>query len=498
MKVQEIPVADIKVLNRLRKINENKVQELTDSINQVGLLHPVVVAKKDNYFLLLSGNHRYSSYVAQDLPSIPAIVKEDDATINQLIEVSENLISNRLNAIQEANHILLREQLLIKLGKKAVVGTNQHNAEDKLTNEELSKQLGISRRIYQYKKQVANIIPAAQKLIEDTKFAEKMMDMVHLSKQSESIQLEVAKILASGGATTYNRAFVLANLNLKENIWSEDKEKIREELGVPKSIMRFNRANDKLNDLCKLVSKDPQLKITRAVGLYGTNKIPNYTMLPEHSRWFVKYFSNEGDVVADSFFGKGTNLIASAYEGRKIIGWDLSKNNVDAVRKTCIDHTRIKSEDCKLYDTCGIEMEEYKDAHDIIDLALTDIPYFQAEVYNPDDSRDLGNIKKIDYFLEKLEKYLINIKRLIKPSCYKSKIYKPIIIKCGTKRLGDKGIIDLGTELELLARKVELTIHDKIYNELKSAYASYGLKQSIENRYTVKSHETNLVLLKYK
>ena len=39
------------------------------------------------------------------------------------------------------------------------------------------------------------------------------------------------------------------------------------------------------------------------------------------------------------------------------------------------------------------------DAHDIIDLALTDIPYFQAEVYNPDDSRDLGNIKKIDYFL---------------------------------------------------------------------------------------------------
>ena len=120
------------------------------------------------------------------------------------------------------------------------------------------------------------------------------------------------------------------------------------------------------------------------------------------------------------------------------------------------------------------------------------------EVYNPDDSRDLGNIKKIDYFLEKLEKYLINIKRLIKPSCYKSKIYKPIIIKCGTKRLGDKGIIDLGTELELLARKVQLVIHDKIYNELKSAYASYGLKQSIENRYTVKSHETNIVLLKYK
>ena len=55
---------------------------------------------------------------ALDRTTIPAIVKEDDETINQLVEVSENLISNRLNAIQESNHILLREKLLIKLGKK--------------------------------------------------------------------------------------------------------------------------------------------------------------------------------------------------------------------------------------------------------------------------------------------------------------------------------------------------------------------------------------------
>ena len=142
-------------------------------------------------------------------------------------------------------------------------------------------------------------------------------------------------------------------------------------------------------------------------------------------------------------------------------------------------------------------MVEYAGATDMIDLALTDIPYFQAEVYNPDDSRDLGNIKKIDVFLEKIEKYLINIKRLIKPSSFESKIYKPIIIKCGTKRLGKNGIIDLGTEVELLAKQVGLICHDKIYNELRSAYASYGLKQSIENRYTIKSHETNIVLLRY-
>ena len=249
MQPQEIPVANIKILNRLRKVNDDKVDELSESIKQIGLLHPLVVAKKENYFLLLSGNHRFKSYQKLGYETIPAIIKEDDETINQLVEISENLISNRLNAIEESQHIVLREKLLIKLGKKAVIGTNQHNSDQKLTNAELAKQLGVTRRVYSYKKQVANIIPEVQKLIGDTKFADKMMDMVHLSKQPEKVQLEVGKILHEGLASSYNRAFVLANLRLKENIWDADTEQTKEECGIGKSIMKFERKNDKLNDI---------------------------------------------------------------------------------------------------------------------------------------------------------------------------------------------------------------------------------------------------------
>tara|TARA_Y100001972_G_C7645709_1_gene324489 strand:- start:359 stop:1855 length:1497 start_codon:yes stop_codon:yes gene_type:complete len=497
VKPQEIPVSNIKILNRLRKVNEDKVNELSESIKQIGLLHPLVVARKENYFLLLSGNHRFKSYQKLGYETIPAIVKEDDKTINQLIEVSENLISNRLNAIEESQHIVLREELLIKLGKKAVIGTNQHNSDQKLTNAELAKQLGVTRRVYSYKKQVANIIPEVQKLIGNTKFAEKMMDMVHLSKQTKEIQIEVGKILHEGLATTYNRAFVLANLRLKKNIWSEDIEKTRDECGIGKSIMKFERKENKLNDICKLVSKDENLRVTKTVVLNGTSEIPNYTMLPEHSRWFINYFSKKGDVICDSFFGRGTNIIAGAYEGRKVIGFDLSKANLEAVRNTCIKYTPISPDDLQLHHSCGVEMKELSENKNLLDLALTDIPYFQAEIYNRDDSRDLGNIKKIDEFLVKIEKYLINIKRLIRSSSYSSKIFKPIIIKCGTKRLGKLGVIDLGTEIEILAKKVGLVVHDKIYNELRSSFAPYGLKQSIENKYTIKSHETNIVLLKY-
>ena len=89
------------------------------------------------------------------------------------------------------------------------------------------------------------------------------------------------------------------------------------------------------------------------------------------------------------------------------------------------------------------------------------------------------------------------MKRLVKPSDYKSKIFKPIIIKCGSIRRGSNGIIDMADEVITMAKDIGLVLHDKIFNELRSATQHYNLGKSIENRYTVKSHETSLVFLKY-
>ena len=55
----------------------------------------------------------------------------------------------------------------------------------------------------------------------------------------------------------------------------------------------------------------------------------------------------------------------------------------------------------------------------------------------------------------------------------------------------------MATELEIIAKEIGLILHDKIINELRSAFQSYNLGRCIENRYTVKSHETNLVFVKY-
>ena len=140
MELVDIPVGNIEVINRLRKTDASKIQELATSIKDIDLLHPIAVAEKDNHFVLLSGEHRLSAFKLLERPTIPCVVRENNPLINQLVEISENLCSNRLNAIEESKAIVMREKILIKLGRKAVVGSNQYT-DDKITNSECCKNI---------------------------------------------------------------------------------------------------------------------------------------------------------------------------------------------------------------------------------------------------------------------------------------------------------------------------------------------------------------------
>ena len=504
MELVDIPVADIKVLNRLRKTDPHKIGELAESIRDINLLHPIAVAEKDDHYVLLSGEHRLSAFKLLERPTIPCVVRENNPLINQLVEVSENLCSNRLNAIEESNAIVMREQILIKLGRKAVVGSNQYT-EGKITNAELSNQLGISRRVYQYKKQVANINPKVQAMLGETKFANSMMDMVKLSKQTVAVQKAVAQILVASPTTTFKQAFITAKLRLIPDAWSEENRKLREEIQLPKSIMKFDRKKDKLNDICRTVSHNEELRRPKKKALFGTNVVSNYTMLPEHSRWFIKYFSNEGDLICDNTCGRGTNIIAGAYEKRKVIGFDLNKNNLDCIKEALDNYiepvqtqpTSSENVNYELIHDCGVEMVKFKEASNMIDLFINDIPYILSAEKYTDDPRDLCNIKDLDGFYERVEVMMKNMKRLIKTSNYEEGVIKPIIMKVGSQRRGNKGLMTMDTDIEMIARKIGLTLHDKIINELRPSMQSYIINTSFQKRFTMKIMETNLIFVKY-
>ena len=494
-RTESIEISQIKITLRMRRTDEDRIRDLAESIKGIGLLHPVSVAEKDGDFILLAGFHRIGAYKLLGLQQIPATIRKSDELIDQLIACEENLVRSELNAIQTAEHIVRREKLLIALGRKAVVGNNQYS-ESKITSEDLARQMGYTRRTYQYKRSVANLNEEAKDLLCETKFADNLMDMVKLQKEPDQIQVEIAKLLASGESRTFRRAWVVAHMKYKQDKWTDEVKSKIEEIGIPKSIMRWDRIDNNLSRMCSLVNKSEKTKVQKVVAQFGTSEINNYQMNPEMSKWFINFYSNEGDLILDNFCGRGTNVIAGASLGRRVVAFDLAQENLTLIESTCLEHTQIKPDDLVLHHSCGVVLKEYGSRESIFDLCLTDPPYLGAEQYG-DDPRDLCLLKDVDSYNKKMERCLTNLKRLIKPSDFKKKIFHPVVMKLGSVRRGETGLVDMATEIEIIARKVGLVLHDKIHNELHSAYQSYNLHRCIENGYTVKSHETSVVLVKY-
>jgi len=359
----------------------------------------------------------------------------------------------------------------------------------------MAKSRGMSLRNFQYTKSIATLHPEVQDILNETVFANNKMDLVSLAKESDEVQLEVANLLATGKSNQFKRALQLARCKLLAFNWDEEKARLRELVGKPYSVMKFGGDSSPLSRLCKLVSHQNECRVEKRS--WGTFDSPNASQHPDHSAYFINYYSKEGDTIADVMAGRGTNLIVGAALGRKVVGYDLSSQNLEAVRSACLEHTDIALEDLVLHHSDGVALKEYEGEESIWDLVSFDPPYIlNAENYG-EDPRDLCHIKDLDQFNAKLEECLLNLKRLVKQSSFAEKRFHPIVIKVGSARRGETGLIDMATEVEIIARRIGLVLHDKIINVLDSQWGMFNVSRCINNRYTVKIHETNLVLLKY-
>jgi ParB family chromosome partitioning protein len=80
----------------------NELQELADSIKQVGVLQPILVRPKGKKYEIVCGERRFRASVLADTQTIPAIVRElsDDESLE--IGITENLIRADVSPIEEA------------------------------------------------------------------------------------------------------------------------------------------------------------------------------------------------------------------------------------------------------------------------------------------------------------------------------------------------------------------------------------------------------------
>lgn len=85
-----------------KNFDEDALQELADSIKQVGLLQPILVQDKQNHYEIIAGERRWRAAKLAGLKEVPVIIR--DFTDQQIVEISliENIQRQDLNPIEEA------------------------------------------------------------------------------------------------------------------------------------------------------------------------------------------------------------------------------------------------------------------------------------------------------------------------------------------------------------------------------------------------------------
>lgn len=85
-----------------RNFEEDALLELADSIKQIGILQPLIVQKKKDYYEIIAGERRWRAAKIAGLKEVPVIVK--NFTEQEVLEIAliENIQRENLNPIEEA------------------------------------------------------------------------------------------------------------------------------------------------------------------------------------------------------------------------------------------------------------------------------------------------------------------------------------------------------------------------------------------------------------
>lgn len=126
--ISEIAISDI-IPNPTQprsEFDEEALEELADSIRQLGLIQPITVKRDGDKYVIISGERRWRASEKAGLTAIPAYVREVDDTTLHAMALVENIQREDLNAIEISLGMqrlveecgLTQEALATRLGKK--------------------------------------------------------------------------------------------------------------------------------------------------------------------------------------------------------------------------------------------------------------------------------------------------------------------------------------------------------------------------------------------
>ena len=127
--INEIDVNDISLNpdQPRTNFNQNPLEQLASSINELGLIQPITVKEKDGKYILISGERRLRAFKKLNLDSIPAYIRKANDQSSLEMALVENIQRRDLDAIEIA---ISYKRLIEELN---------------LSHDEMSKKLGKDR-----------------------------------------------------------------------------------------------------------------------------------------------------------------------------------------------------------------------------------------------------------------------------------------------------------------------------------------------------------------
>lgn len=129
--------------------DESELSDLAASIEQVGVLQPIIVRPVGKGYEIIAGERRYQAARRVGLKTVPAIVKEIDDDASLELALIENIQRSDLNSIEEARAY---KELLARTG---------------MTQDQLSKKISKSRSAISNALRLLDLPEEVQQLVFD-------------------------------------------------------------------------------------------------------------------------------------------------------------------------------------------------------------------------------------------------------------------------------------------------------------------------------------------
>ncbi len=196
-----------------KTFDQDSILELAESIKQYGVLEPLIVVKRDDYYQIVAGERRWRASKEAGLKEVPVIIM--DLTDQEIVEISliENIQREDLNPIEEAlaykklltEFNLKQDEVAERVSKSRVAVTNSmrllklnENVQQMLIDEKLTpgharavlgisdpeKQYIIAQRIFDENMSVRETEKLIKKLQKDS-------DIVKIKPNKEDERLNI-------------------------------------------------------------------------------------------------------------------------------------------------------------------------------------------------------------------------------------------------------------------------------------------------------------------